>query len=187
MTDDYFIPRNKEIEISTASGTVEYIIKELLASERNLLLFQTGKLLGQSAANVLSGYVDNVDYLNKGVDLRITGHIIHGLYQNATPEELNTFITKVILKCVTSPKNASIKEGFDYHFCQYYDHQPPLLAAIYEHNFGSVITGLKKKLSTLNQTTRKSGAEEKETPAPESSQTESVPKQSVLNSANMTS
>ena len=143
-----FTPREKAVKIETSSGTITYRIKELLASARNLLLFHTGRLLGESSGAVVEAYAGNMS------EFWAAGHMIHGLYKNATPEELDEFIRETIKTAVVIP--APVEKDYDNYFCQYYDHQWPLIAAIYEQNFGGSIAELKKKLMALGMLTAKS-------------------------------
>ncbi len=131
-------PRSLTVKIETDGGAVSYRIQELLASERNTLLFETGKLIGASSGALIKSYIDNAE------EWQAVGQIVYGLYANATPEQLTGFIKNLISETVQSPANAS--EKFDEFFTRYYDHQWPLLAAIYEQNFGSSIAAIKKKL-----------------------------------------
>ena len=142
-----FTPREKAVKIETLSGTITYRIKELLASARNLLLFHTGRLLGESSGAVVEAYAGNMS------EFWAAGHMIHGLYKNATPAELDEFIRETIKTAVVIP--APVEKDYDNYFCQYYDHQWPLIAAIYEQNFGGSIAELKKKLMALGMLTTK--------------------------------
>lgn len=157
MPETLFTPREKTVEIKTDSGAISYRLKELLASERNVLMFETGKMLGESSGAVLEGYLGNLK------TAWTAGLVLNGLYKNSTPAGLNDFVQKTIKACVVSPALVTEKrDNYDMHFCQYYDHQWPLIAAIYEHNFGGTIVELKKKLVTLGMLTQPSSGDQKE-------------------------
>lgn len=139
MAGTPFMPRIKKIAIDG----VNYSVKEMLASERNVFLFRTNELLGQSIEALMSGYAGDKDLFVAA------GEIVSGLSKNASPRELNEFIKETILACVQSPKAACEDKEYELHFTQYYEHLPKLLKEIYEQNFGSVIGELKKKLLSL--------------------------------------
>jgi hypothetical protein len=154
-----FTPRETPVEIETGSGTVTYRIKELLASERNILMFETGKMLGESSGAILEGYLGNLQ------SAWTAGLALNGVYKNSSPKELDVFIRKTIHACVVTPAiKTKERDNYDMHFCQYYDHQWPLMAAIYEHNFGGTILELKKKLTTIGILTPKSSSQTKSQP-----------------------
>lgn len=134
-----FMPRTRKIVIDG----VNYSIQEMLASERNVFLFRTNELLGQSIEALMSGYAGDKDMFVAA------GEIVSGLTKNASPRELNEFIKETILACVQSPKAACVDKEYELHFTQYYEHLPKLLKEIYEQNFGSAIAELKKKLLSL--------------------------------------
>lgn len=157
MTAAPFMPRTKKIVIDG----VNYRIMEMLASERNIFLFRTEELLGQSIEAFMSGYTGEKNLFIAA------GEIISGLSKNASPQELNAFIKETILTSVQSPKAACVEEEYELHFTQYYGHLPKLLNEIYEHNFGGVARELKKKLLTLGILTQLSSNESpKEDPKP---------------------
>lgn len=134
-------PRSKSVAIQTESGSLNYLIKELTARERNILLFDTCKLLGESSGVFVESWLSDIDSMSA------FGRIAQGLYRNATPEQLSNFIEGLIKRSLASPGNAA--NDFDNHFCRYYDHQWLIIAEIYKFNFGGTITELKKKLSNF--------------------------------------
>lgn len=139
MSEKPFTPRMKKIVIDD----VNYSIREMLASKRNVFLFRTNELLGRSIGAFFSGYAGDKDMF------AAAGDIISGLSANASPQELNEFIKEIILACVRSPKAACVDKEYEFHFTQYYEHIPKLLKEIYEQNFGASLSELKKKLMSL--------------------------------------
>lgn len=150
-----FLPREKTVVIGEEK--IPYKIKELLASERNILLFRTNQMLGGSIESFINGFIANRE------QIAAVGGVLTGLTKTTSPEVLNEFIKNLILQCVISPKSASIDSDYDLHFCQYYDHIPFVIGAIYEHNFGSVGKALKKKLQDLGIFTKPPSETETET------------------------
>jgi len=142
-----FLPREKQIRI----GDVLYKIRELKASQRSILLFRTNEILGGSIESFISGFIADTE------QFAAIGGVLTGLTKTTSPEALNKFIKDIILTCVLSPQSASddTDTGYELHFCEYYDHIPALLGAVYEQNFGSTVQMIKKKLSDLGISTPK--------------------------------
>lgn len=164
-----FTPGEEQIVI----GDVTYKIRELLASQRSIFLFRTQALTGGSLDAIAAGYqADQETVLIIG---GVVKEIIKQMMTNSSPEKLNAFIKDTIKACVISPRTASEDQyeangvqvpGYEYHFCQYYDHIIPLLSAIYKQNFGGLVQSLKKKLLDLGLITPLSSESEetKQTP-----------------------
>jgi len=136
MPDMPFVPREKKIQING----VTYRIKELLASERSIMLFRTNELLGGSIESFVEGFGLDSDLM------KAVGGILSGLTKTTTPQEFNSFIKDTIQACTSIPAKIETDLVYENHFCQYFEQIPELLGAIYEQNFGSTVQLLKKKL-----------------------------------------
>jgi len=148
-----------------------YSIRELKASDRNMLLFETSEMLGESSGSLLGSWVDDASIAEAA------GLIIGGLYKNANPQRLTSFIKQTIQNSVITPKVDDIGDSYENHFCEHYDHQWAVLQKIYIQNFGKTIDKLKKKLSSLGilaQTSSQSQKTEKSETKPEKSPTRSM-------------
>jgi hypothetical protein len=145
-----YILKEKKVKLDK----VNYKIKELLASERTLLLSQTTELLGESTAAAIKAFI-----LDSEQALAL-GEIITGLYKKATPQELTEFLEETIRGSVITPNIDG--DNFEYHFAEHYHHMPALLKEIYEQNFGKAIEIIKKKLFSLGILTPKSSQENQE-------------------------
>lgn len=157
-----FSPRLKKIKIETVSGAANYMIKEMLATERSTFLLSTGQIFGSSAGYLLENVF--VGKLKTNDMIAITGTIVESLYNKADPATISSFIKSSILSCLRSPKSAcETSDSYETHFCKYYDHIPFLLSEIYKHNFGASIHELKKKLLDLGLITLQSSEKKKPT------------------------
>jgi len=134
-----FEPKSIEFKIDGLT----YTKKELLVTERNILLFKIAQLLGASGAG-LGNLDDNIDF----------GKMLAGVLYKYTPEAAAAFVKETIMAGLEYPKfDHSSKDpgqpNYENHFTQYYTHQMEVLQEIWEQNFGESMEQLKKKLTTF--------------------------------------
>lgn len=139
MTESPFEPKTVEFKIDD----ITYTIKEILVTKRNILLFKISQLAG-AAAGGIGSLGDDVDY----------GEMLRGILYKYDPVEAAAFIKEIILLGLKYPDfekighQTSADQAYEMHFTEYYEHQIPVIKAIWEQNFGKQIADLKKKLST---------------------------------------
>lgn len=141
-----FIPRSTEKKI----GGINYTIQEMLAVQRDELLFESAEIMGQALTLMAEGYFTEAEP-EVSVALALQGVIRDG---NGTPEQKAAFIKKLIISSVKSPKSAA--DEYDLHFMSNYEHRAELIFEIFKLNFGAAIQNLKKKLQSFGIFTRKS-------------------------------
>jgi len=142
MPEIPFIPREKHIKI----GDISYTIREMLASQRTVFLFESSDIMGEAFPALLESYFADVEKLK---EIGVVG-VVRGVFMgsNTSPEACADFLKKTILASVKSPKSASVAQEYDKHFARHFDHLPLLLGEIYQLNFGATVAELKKKLQT---------------------------------------
>jgi hypothetical protein len=139
-----FEPKSVEFVIDD----VTYTKKELLVTERNILLFKLAQLAGASGEGI-GNLDDNMDF----------GKMLMGVLFKYTPEQAASFIKETIMAGLEYPnfKHGSPdpkQPNYEKHFTQYYPHQIQVLQEIWEQNFGESIDLIKKKLATSSVITR---------------------------------
>ncbi len=134
-----FQPKTVEFEIDD----IKYTIKEILVTQRNILLFKIMQLGGEATKNV-GGLDDNIGY----------GKMLHNILYKYDPIQGAAFVKEIILLGLQYPDFEKLghkigaDKAYEQHFTEYYGHQIPVIQKIWEQNFGEHINDLKKKLTT---------------------------------------
>jgi len=123
----------KEIKV----GETTYTIKGLLASDHYMFLSELGQMVGGLLSGV--GIDNNIDF----------GRVVTGLFMNATPEKLASFMKRLFQKSIAVP-NMDRDEKYELHFGNKFHHVPALFEEILKFNFGPAYFELKKKLEQSN-------------------------------------
>lgn len=134
------MPRSVEKVI----GEIPYVIEELLAVERDEILFESADIMGEAFTLIIENYIAETEKIRElSVSAILRGIIREG---NGTPRQKAAFIKKFIQMSVKSPANIIDDDGYNLHFTAKYEHRNELIWEIYKINFGPAIQELKKKL-----------------------------------------
>lgn len=158
---------------------ITYRIKEWLAVERDVFLFEMNDLFGAWLPNIIEHFFkDTVDFQEIAASGLIQSILQRG---NASPQQKAEFIKRLIISSVITPKDAGTDEGYNLHWSKHYAHRLELIKEIFALNFGDMIQELKKKLQGCEIFTPQSSSEPEITPDLSEKPKRSFPKPNFSN------